>query len=150
MLRPETGIFTWKIPRFKCRPGDLAGSKSHLKGYIQVRLDYKRYYAHRLAWLYVHGVWPCGVIDHINGCADDNRIANLRDVSQGINRQNQRAPSSSSSVPLLGVSFNRRIGRYVAQIGTDGKRIGLGTFETPEQAQVAYINAKRLLHPGAA
>lgn len=143
----DTGIFTWNKSRLKCKPGGVAGNSSHRRGYIQIRLDYKRYYAHRLAWLFVHGVWPTGVIDHINGHTDDNRIANLRDVSQGANRQNQRVPSSSSTVNLLGVSFNRKTGRYVAQIRIQGKQTGLGYFDTPEAAQEAYITAKRLHHP---
>jgi hypothetical protein len=38
------------------------------------------YYAHRLAWFYVHGQAPKYTIDHINEVPDDNRIANLQDV----------------------------------------------------------------------
>ncbi len=141
----QTGIFTWNKSRFKCRPGDVAGDNSHRKGYIQIRLDYKKYYAHRLAWLFVHGTWPSGVIDHINGITSDNRIANLRDVTQGANRQNQKTPSSPLGV--LGVCFNKRAGRYVAQIMLNRKHNFLGYFDTPEEARNAYLEAKRLLHP---
>lgn len=143
---PQTGLFTWATPRFKCRPGDVAGNSSHPRGYIQIRLDYRRYYAHRLAWLYVYGVWPEAVIDHINGCTSDNRIENLRDVSQRSNNENHRCSSSKAAVPLLGVSLNRKTGRYVAQIRIQGRQTGLGYFDTAEQAHAAYIAAKRQHH----
>jgi len=48
----------------------------------------KRYYAHRLAWLYVYGVWPDGDTDHINRNKHDNRIANLRSCSRSENMLN--------------------------------------------------------------
>lgn len=47
-----------------------------------------RFAAHRIVWKWVHGRDPRGVIDHINGIRDDNRIANLRDVSPIDNAQN--------------------------------------------------------------
>ena len=79
----HSGIFT----RIK------TDSKSHLKfvgqptgviasrGYIQIKFRKKRYYAHRLAWLYETGEWP-EEIDHINRVKDDNRFINLESVDR--------------------------------------------------------------------
>ena len=43
-------------------------------GYLMVSINRKQYRAHRLAWLYVYGVWPNDEVDHINGNKEDNRI----------------------------------------------------------------------------
>lgn len=82
--------------------------RGHLSGPIQRKLDKKGYRiigafgtefrAHRLAWFYVHGVWPTGQVDHINGVRDDNRIVNLRDVSPSENQQNRRGSAGAGSV----------------------------------------------------
>jgi len=62
------------------------------KGYINVTCNYKSYTAQRVAWELFYGEEPEGVIDHINGIKDDNRIVNLRDVSQKVNMQNVYKP----------------------------------------------------------
>ena len=56
----------------------MAGSV-HSTGYVRIGIDGRKYTSHRLAWLYVHGVWPSDQIDHINRNRSDNRIANLRE-----------------------------------------------------------------------
>lgn len=58
-------------------------------GYIQTRFDGCNFPAHRLAYLLATGVWPTGVVDHVNHDRSDNRIANLRDVSPLENRRNR-------------------------------------------------------------
>lgn len=79
--QPTTGIFTWR------KNGKPAGCK-HPNGYVVIRLQGRLYYAHRLAWVHVHGNGPKQVIDHINQDKGDNRISNLRDVSQSANVKN--------------------------------------------------------------
>jgi hypothetical protein len=104
------------------------------------------YLAHRLAWMYVYGRWPAkGLdIDHINGNRQDNRIANLREVTRGQNMQNQRRASSRSTTGLLGVLRKSR--RFAAHITADGRTHCLGTFDTPEEAHRVYMDAKSRLH----
>src|SRR4051812_4396707 len=101
---PETGVFLWKekIAR-KVVVGRKAGNIGNF-GYIYIRIAGKLYYGHRLAWLYVHGVWPEKGIDHRNGVPDDNRIANLRPANQSENNQNMRLPKHNKS-GFMGVSF---------------------------------------------
>lgn len=63
---PETGEFTWLVR--PCNPiklGSVAGGVD--QGYWRIKLGGRTYSAHRLAWLYVHGRWPNGDVDHING-----------------------------------------------------------------------------------
>jgi hypothetical protein len=143
----ETGIFTRRIKTGRVLVGDVAGSL-HQKGYREIKVDYKHYFAHRLAWFYVHGVWPKDQIDHINGVKDDNRICNLREATNAENNQNQRKASRNSRSGLLGVcTSNNRKPR--AMIRFNGKRLYIGTFDTPELAHAAYLVAKEKLHPFA-
>ena len=104
--------------------------------------------AHRLAWALHTGDWPKGDIDHINGDESDNRLANLRDVSKSINQQNKRRPRTDNKVGLLGVSWHARGRKWRAQITVQGTRMYLGLFTTPDAAHAAYLEAKRMLHPG--
>ena len=143
----HTGILRWRVsPSGPCKAGAIAGSRTD-RGYWRVMIKGRSYLAHRLGWLIVHGNWPHGEIDHINGIRDDNRLANLRDVSSTENRQNLRkAPSTNKSSGLLGVSYAQQCKKWVARIRISGKRIHLGHYETAEQAHDAYLEAKRSLH----
>ena len=80
--------------------GNVAGTHSHPRGYVQISVKSKSYYAHRLAWLYVHGYMPAE-IDHINGNTSDNRLRNLRECSKPQNMQNlKRAGKDRKSTRL--------------------------------------------------
>lgn len=143
----ETGQLTWKATRGPLAQAGAVAGRVTKGGYRHLTFDGKRYFAHRMAWLIVHGCLPSGDIDHINGVRDDNRIANLRDVSRAVNMQNQRnARSNNYSSGLLGVTWNR--GRWTSQIQVDGKSRNLGRFDSKEEAYVAYLKAKRVLHAG--
>jgi hypothetical protein len=119
------------------------GGTSH-RGYLKMCLDKRKYYAHRLAWLYVHGEMP-KVVDHINGDTSDNRLTNLRNVSQAENLQNITRPSRNSTSGFLGVTKKRK--KWTASVSLNNKHIRLGVFETKEEAYSAYVEAKRTLHP---
>ena len=74
----DTGKFTRLVDSY--RRTAVAGSvpgNVFKNGYIYISLDATRYLAHRLAWLYVHGRWPVGQIDHINMIRTDNRLCNF-------------------------------------------------------------------------
>lgn len=141
---PETGIFVWRFrPNVSARAGKIAGCVS-INGYIKVNSGSKTYFAHRLAWLYVHGVWPKEYIDHINGDKADNRIDNLREATPAQNCQNLRRATSACLSGILGVS-KREYG-YSAHITIGYKTRNLGKYATIEEAQAAYLAAKTALH----
>lgn len=138
----DTGIFTWNKPRRRCRSGDKTGCRMR-NGYICIRLDDILYTAHRLAWLYVHGVWPTHQLDHINGDRADNRIANLREATNAQNAQNRKRKDNKSGFPGVRAENSK----WLAEIKVNYKVIRLGLYATPEEAHEAYLKAKRDLHP---
>jgi hypothetical protein len=58
---PKTGRFYRRKPRGAAGAEAEAGTNS--EGYVRIWIDRRRYMAHRLAWLYVHGEHPAGKID---------------------------------------------------------------------------------------
>lgn len=147
---PGTGLFTWKVDRANggARAGDVCrGAAAGDHGCRrQVHIDGRHYYLHRLAWLHVHGSWPKHTVDHINGDQNDNRIVNLRDVPNNINAQNKRRPAKTNTHGFLGVQRNGK--RWKAEACVDGKRYYFGTYDSPEEAHRAYVEAKRWIHDG--
>lgn len=146
---PETEIFTWLVERGNRAPaGGTAGGFTN-NGYRVIGLmgGGSRYLAHRLAWLYIHGIWPSEQVDHINGDRSDNRLCNLREASQSINSQNIRtAFRNNVCSKTLGVYPNGK--RWMARIWVGGKPQYIGTFDTTEAASAAYLDTKRRLHRG--
>ena len=140
---PATGIFTWKVGcSSRVKVGYIAGSLDG-DGYLRIRLQSRKYQAHRLAWLYVYGVWPKDQLDHINRNRSDNRISNLREVSHKQNHQNRSKPSNNTS-GHPGVSWDKRDSKWRAQITHNQKKIHLGSFTTLEEAIAARKAAEKL------
>lgn len=118
-------------------------------GYKRIFIDGKLYLSHRLAFLYMTGEWPGKVVDHLNGDPSDNRFCNLRSTDQKTNLQNKRrAQKTNKSSGLLGVTFHKQTGKFIAAIGSNGKRLHLGYFSDPQEAHQAYLEKKRELHEG--
>ena len=140
---PATGIFTWK-PRGEKRDWDTrwSGKQTGTKclGYLVISIYDRPYRAHRLAWLYVHGTWPNGGLDHINRDKADNRIANLRIATDSQNGANARRPRNNKS-GFKGVYWFKPMRKWRAQIGINGKMQYLGDFDTPKAAHEAYMQA---------
>lgn len=143
---PETGLFVWKETlSFRRTRGKVAGHVLE-NGYIQIGVKKKLYLAHRLAWMMHYGKWPSRIIDHINGNPSDNRICNLRDVEDHVNSENRRRARSDCESGLIGAMKNKK--GWMAKITAKGKKYYLGTFKTPEEANSAYMKAKKELHEG--
>ena len=143
---PNSGIFTWLVDRPpKVSAGQIAGTTKGTKGYRLIVIDSDTFRAHRLAWLYVTGTFPKSQIDHINGNRDDNRLTNLREATSAENRQNNGMYRSNTS-GFAGVTWHVARKKWRSQIQVDGKNMGLGYFDTPDAAQLAYLEAKAKFH----
>ena len=142
IYEPDTGILRNRINRStRAKIGEIAGSLRN-DGYMRVGINNKAYSVHRIAFLYVYGYLP-EFLDHINGDKLDNRISNLRPATRAENQRN-RGIAKNNKAGFKGVYPNKH-GRYEAGIKKNGKRIYLGTFDTPEEAHWAYMRKARNL-----
>lgn len=143
---PDTGVFTWVVDLGPGRPnaGDVAGReqvKKSSKKYRDICIRGKRYYAHRLAYLYMTGENPANEIDHINGNGVDNRWCNLRSVTTLENSQNTRQrPDNTSGV--TGVHRNKLTGKWEVFINSNRTRHYLGLFSDFFEAVCARKSAE--------
>lgn len=150
---PLTGYLTWRWrsremfdreqdwKRWnKCYAGTPALSSPSLKGYRHGHILGKRCSAHHAAWAISHGVWPKEQIDHINGSPGDNRLVNLRQVSNQENLRNQPLRSSNTS-GFIGVGWNKATRKWYAKICVSGKTINLGQFVDIRDAVAARKRA---------
>lgn len=139
---PETGVFNYLESKQGRKQLNTIGSLCSY-GYLRIHIDGKTYKAHRLAWLYFHGTWPSGMIDHINGIKNDNRIKNLRDVNRAQNGQNQHKHRSGH---LVGTTWHKRNKKWEAQIRINNKLKHLGYYLTQQEAHEVYLTQLKELN----
>lgn len=127
------GAFRWQVHASrKSRKGNLAGSMDN-RGYVHLRYKNKSCLAHRAAWAIVHGKWPKGDIDHIDGDKSNNKISNLREASRSQNLVSKPVQTRSAS-GKKGVYFDKRYGTFRPYIDIEGARRNLGSFASVEEA----------------
>ena len=132
------GLFSYQDGQLiRTRTGKACGTEDHY-GYLVYNVSRgNQFKVHRLIWKLVHGTDP-RIIDHINGDKLDNRIENLRD---GTLADNNRGFCTGRSRDLPMGVVQHASGRYMARRHTGGKCRSLGTYDTPEQAHQAYLEA---------
>lgn len=136
----ETGVFTWKLPiSRRADVGEVAGGKNK-SGYILIQFDGKQFYAHRLAWAYIHGCVP-DLIDHINGDKSDNRFCNLREASKSQNGANQTTKCRAKSGEK-GVYYQSNTKKWRVKVG----KIHVGYFDTKNDAHAAYAITRKAVY----
>lgn len=103
--------------------------------YVGVRiLDYD-ILEHHLVWLYFNGYTP-EYLDHKDGCPYNNLIENLREATHSQNMANSKRQA-------VGYEIHGR--KYRVRIGK-GHRVTVGSFDTPKEAQEAYIEAHKRIY----
>jgi len=142
---PETGWFTNRFSRGRAKAGEIAGSYAgHIQGYRRIVIDYGKYYEHQLAWLFVYGEW-LDEVDHIDTDGSNNAIINLRPCTRTQNNCN-RSQQPTGESGLRGAYLDKRSLKWYSHIQFGGQVTHLGTFNTAEEAHLAYEAAAESLH----
>lgn len=146
---PDTGIFTWnyrnikwfsslrELNRWNNRYANTIAGNIHTSGsktYNIIRINYKAFKSHRLAFLYMNGNFPVNEVDHIDGNSLNNKWNNLRDVDHKTNSKNKKIRKTNVS-GTQGVTFCNTTNKYVAFIvDNKGNKKTLGRFKNITEA----------------
>lgn len=112
--------------------GDVVGSVGK-RGYKSVRVDYISLKVSRIIYAMHHGDPEGMQVDHINHDRLDNRIENLRLVTNQMNLRNATKQKRSKS-GFTGVSWDKLNESWMARIGVGEKDIWLGRFKKKRDA----------------
>ena len=121
--------------------GREAGSPSGQRGCIAVAFMGTKVLAHRAIWAMETGEWP-DTIDHIDGNPGNNRVENLRNVTQQENMKNMVMPACNTS-GHVGVAWMKHRGKWRAFISVSDKQTHLGCFDNKEEAIAARKAAEK-------
>jgi len=129
------GIFTWLIVKSRnVHVGDVAGRDNN--GYIEIGVDGKVYFAHRLAFLYMKGYMPENDIDHKDRVRHHNFWKNLRHVSRTCNNRNVGITKANTS-GVVGICWATKTAKWQAAIREKGKLLYLGQYKNLLEAAKA-------------
>jgi|688.fasta_scaffold366305_2 hypothetical protein len=113
-------------------------------GYLNCNLccigKVKNFQVHQLVAMAFLNHIPCGlklVVDHVNDNPQDNRLENLRVVT---NRFNVYKTQGNYSSKYKGVCWDKRINKWVSHIYINGKLKCIGRFNCELSASIAYQN----------
>ena len=132
---PQTGNIT------NLKTNRVLGRKKH--GYLRVHLDGRTLQGHRVAWALHYNEQPDPnlEIDHINGNRSDNRISNLRLVTQEQNLRNKtKYKNCKHGYPGILFEKDGREKCWRAQIAMNGTIAKLGAF----RCKTAAIFARKM------
>ena len=126
------------------KDGSIKYSKPKCKennyGYIILTVAKKHVRYHVAVWILSTGKdIPYGYyIDHINGNKSDNKIENLRIVTHRENMQNMKCHREGC---FHGVRFRKGKNKWNSRIWINGKKLSLGYYWSPEEAEKVYMVA---------
>jgi hypothetical protein len=135
---PETGHWYYR---------ERADFHDCYKGYrvLLMYVDGKRCQvkAHRAAFLYMNGKWPELDVDHRDLDKSNNAWTNLRQATHAENLSNM-AMSQRNRSGYRGVAYRKDMNKYAAYVTWNKKRIHLGMYNTPEEAN--WVAQDHALH----
>ena len=145
----ESGILTYAISRnYRTVVGNEAGwlwvdkKRDSLHTYRHVKVDRQTYKVHRIIWVHVYGGIDSRMqVDHIDGNTLNNKIENLRLVSNAENSKNRSVQSNNTS-GYHGINQLPSGNWRVRIVGEDRKRISIGSYSTFEEALMARKEAE--------
>lgn len=132
---PITGVMLTK-------KGKTITSKQ--KGYLTLWYDGRLRRAHQVAWYQTYGYWP-KLIDHIDGDILNNRIDNLREVTNSQNQMNKGLQKNNKS-GTKGVYLQNGGPLWRVQVRTNGIVRTWNSIECLELASLIADEARSKYH----
>jgi len=140
-------VYSWrewtKIPYwFKIKPSLTNDKRNDYESY-KFNINHKQYILSRVVYKAHNNEWDItdtsntNLIDHINNNSLDNRIENLRILTNQQNQWNTNAK---------GYCLSKRSNKWRAKIQVNGKTKYLGLFTEEADARNAYLEAKEKYH----
>jgi hypothetical protein len=126
------------------KPQQLLSPNNNGRGYLTVMLSVEgktfRRYVHRLVMEAFSGESKL-TVDHINMDKADNRLENLRYLSQRENTVAFQEQNKNKSCKSTGVSFYKGLGKFGASIKLGTDSYSLGTYLSEQEASDVYQKA---------
>ena len=138
---PTTGKMIWRANRLLKLIGKEAGTP-YDSGLINIMVNGGLYKRYRLAWFYMTGEWPEGDIDHKDCDPANDRWDNLRLATRAQNEWN-KPKRRNNTTGFKGVWYDARRRKFTAEITHNYKYQYLGSYDTPQEAHVAYARAAK-------
>jgi len=145
-LTYQDGKLYWKVNKNRARKGQRAGSYQKNSGYRTLCIDNNNLLEHRAVFLMHKGYLP-PMLDHINRIKDDNRIENLREVTESLSNHNRSSWGKNAKYGR-NVCWHPRMKKYRVQIQISGKQMLIGEFDHLEDAQDAAEKVRDLYSKG--
>jgi hypothetical protein len=140
---PFTGEMLYRVRAGSRKPGSTVGCATK-RGYRRVVIAGILYSAQDLAWLYMTGKWPTGIVDHRDCNPSNFAWRNLRQASYSQNNQNRSLGKNNTS-GIKGVSFFKPTNKWRATVEVNGRRVYLGHFVSREAAAATVKSARESL-----
>jgi len=119
---------------------DVEAGTIRKDGYRQIQIGKNFFLSHRLAW-FIHNREVPEFVDHQNGDKLDNRMSNLRNVTQHENNKNMPKQKSNKS-GFVGVILFKPTGRWMSYIDVNRKRKHLGYYVNLSDAVKSRLDAE--------
>lgn len=132
----EDGSVSFTNPRSKEQVTTFGSAQN---GYRQIRIGGKSLFLHRLVAMAFLGDYSESLqVDHINGVKHDNRVENLRMLTNQQQARAYQPVKAGSTSQYRGVSLYKLTGKWAASIRVNGKQQNLGHFTCEREAAKAY------------
>lgn len=119
------------------------------KGYRQLNINGKTCLVHRvIAEAFLDDYSGQLMVDHINGDGEDNRLSNLRMVTNRENCLGFRRKRKGASSKYRGVTWSKARKKWCAHIKDVDTQINIGGFQCEKDAAIAWNQmAEKLGYP---
>ena len=136
-------LFWKKQPNYGICIGSEAGTVNK-RGYVQIKILNKRYYAHRLIFFMFNDYFP-EEVDHIDGNKTNNNIENLRGVTKSQNAWNTKQKKDNTS-GSKNVCYDKRTNSWLVSFQVNKIKKYYGRFLDKNEAIMIANEMRIKLH----